>query len=154
MLANKLKLLKNDLKKWNVEMFENVEEQGKQLWKDLSKFENIEEIRGLTEEKQDLERIWGELEKASLLEEICWRQKSRVLCVREGDRNTKLLHCIANSHRRFNSIDRLMADGELSSDLEVIVECIFRFYRQLYSEDVVKRPVLDDVEFSRISLVR
>mgnify|MGYP006900081698 CR=1 FL=1 len=42
-------------------------------------------------------------------------------------------------------------DGELSSDPKVIEECIIRFYRQLYSEDVVNRPVLDDVEFSRIS---
>ena len=32
-------------------------------------------------------RIRDELEKATLLEEICWRQKSGVLCVREGDLN-------------------------------------------------------------------
>ena len=151
-LANKLKLLKNDLKKWNVEVFGNVEERGKQLWKDLSVLVTIEDSRGLTEEeKLELERIRGELEKASLLEEICWRQKSRVLCIREGDRNTKFFHRIANSHRRFNSIDRLMVDGELSSDPEAIAECISRFYRQLYSENVTHRPVLDDVEFSRIS---
>ena len=56
-MANKLKLLKNDLKKWNVEVFGNVEEQGKQMWKDLSKFETIEEICGLTEEEK---KIWKE----------------------------------------------------------------------------------------------
>ena len=39
----------------------------------------------------------------------------------------------------------------LSLDLEVIAECISRFYRQLYYENVAYRPVLDDVEFSRIS---
>ena len=71
-----------------------------------------------------MERIQGELEKTSLLEEICWRQKSRVLCIREGDKNTKFFHRIANSHRRFNSIDRLMVDGELSSDLKAIAKCI------------------------------
>ena len=71
-----------------------------------------------------MERIRGELEKTSLLEEICWRQKSRVLCIREGDKNTKFFHRIANSHRRFNSIDRLMVDGELSSDLKAIAKCI------------------------------
>ena len=47
-----------------MEVFGNVEEQGKQLWKDLSEFETIEENHGLMEEeKLDLERIWGELEK-------------------------------------------------------------------------------------------
>ena len=42
---------------WNVEVFGNVEEQGKQMWKDLSKFETIEEICGLTEEEK---KIWKE----------------------------------------------------------------------------------------------
>ena len=35
-LANKLKLLKNDLKRWNVEVFGLVEVRIKKLWKDLS----------------------------------------------------------------------------------------------------------------------
>ena len=97
-------------------------------------------------------RIRDELEKANLLEEICWRQKSRVLCVREGDRNTKFFHRIANSHRRVNSIDRLMVDGELFSDPVAIADCISQFYRQLYFEDVAHRLVLDDVDFSSISV--
>ena len=33
-LANKLKLLKNDLKKWNVEVFGNVEDRVKKLWQE------------------------------------------------------------------------------------------------------------------------
>ena len=95
------------------------------MWKDLSELETIEKSHGLTEEeKLDLERIRGELEKNSLLKEICWKQKFRVLCIREGDRNTKIFHHIANSHRRFNSVDRLMVDGELSLDPEDIAECI------------------------------
>ena len=41
-LANKLKLLKNDLKKWNVEVFGNVEDRVRKLWKELSDLEMIE----------------------------------------------------------------------------------------------------------------
>ena len=37
------------------------------------------------------------------------------------------------------------------SDQGSIVECITHFYRQLYSKNEVHRPVLDDVEFGRIS---
>jgi len=88
------------------------------------------------EEKLELGRIRDELEKATLLEEICWRQKSRVLCIREGDRNTKFFHRIANSHRRYNSIDRIMEDGEMSSNPAAIANCISWFYRQIYREDV------------------
>ena len=84
------------------------------------------------------------------MEEIYWRQKSRVLCIREGDRNTRFFHRLTNSHRRFNSVDRLMVDGELSLDPEAIVGCISHFYRQLYAETVAHRPLLDGVEFSCI----
>ena len=86
-----------------------------------------------------------------LLEETCWRQKSRVFCVKEGDRNTKFFHCMANFHRRFNSIYKLKVDGLMSFNQGSIAECITHFYRRLYSENEVHRPVLDDVQFGRIS---
>ena len=79
-------------------------------------FGNVEDSWGLlAEETLELGRVRDELEKVTLMEEICWRQKSRVLCIREGDRSTKFFHHIANSHKRFNTIDRLMVDGELTS---------------------------------------
>ena len=125
----------------------------KKLWKELSVLKNKEDSRSLSvEEMVEVGRIRDELEKATLLEEICWRQKSRVFCVREGDKDTKIFHRIANSHRRVNSTDRLMVDRELSSDLIAIADCISQFYRQLYFEDVAHRPVLDDVDFSSISM--
>ena len=42
-LANKLKALKVDLKRWNVEEFGNVEEKGKKLWSDPRVLEIVEE---------------------------------------------------------------------------------------------------------------
>ena len=68
-LANKLKLLKNDLKKWNVEVFGNVEDRVRKLWQELSDLEKIEDSRALLEEERlELERVQGELEKVTLLE--------------------------------------------------------------------------------------
>ena len=51
-----------------------------------------------------------------------------------------------------NSIDRLIVDGELSLDPVAIANCISQFYWQLYFENVAHRPVLDDVDFSSISV--
>ena len=90
----------------------------------------------MEEERLELERVRGELEKVTLMEEICWRQKSRVLCIREGDRNTRFFHRIATSHRRFNSIDRLMVDGELSSDPEARVLFIGNYMLKLWLIDL------------------
>ena len=130
-----------------MEDFGNIEVKGKKSWSDLQVLETVEEIRVLAvEEKLDKERISGELE------EICWRQKSRVFCIKEGDRNTKLFHCMANSTlKRFNSIDMLMVDGVMSSNQGSIAECITRFYRKLHSENEIHHLVLDDVELGRIS---
>ena len=72
-LANKLKLLKLDLKRWNVEEFGNIGLRVQNLW-EFNVLEVIEDDRVLsTKENRDKDRIRGELEKTTLLEEICWR---------------------------------------------------------------------------------
>ena len=69
------------------------------MWSDLRGLETIEESHVPTVEKKlDKERIRGELEKMTLLEEISWRQKSGVLCLKEGDNNTKFFHTMENLH--------------------------------------------------------
>lgn len=37
-----------------------------------------------------------------LFEEMSWRQKSREVWLKEGDKNTEIFHMIANTHRRRN----------------------------------------------------
>ncbi|XP_023891331.1 uncharacterized protein LOC112003378 [Quercus suber] len=61
-----------DMVRWNEEVFGHVEVRTKKLWKDLSVLENMEESRGLlVEERVEMGRIRDELEKVTLLEEIC-----------------------------------------------------------------------------------
>jgi hypothetical protein len=59
--------------------------------------------------------IVSELERSTLMEEVSWRQKSRVLWLREGDKCTKFFHIMANSNRRRNTIDSLLIDGTIPS---------------------------------------
>ena len=61
--------------------FGNVEKWGKISWKDLGELETTEESCGLPEEKLDLERIRGELEKGSFGRNLL-EAESRVLCIR------------------------------------------------------------------------
>jgi hypothetical protein len=66
---------------------------------------SLEEQRGLTpEEKVRKCGVIRDLENSILQEEISWRQKSRVLWLKEGDKCTKFFHRVANSYRRSNSI--------------------------------------------------
>ena len=131
--ASKLKALKLDLKKWNVEEFGNVEDGMNKLWKNLKVLDLLEDSRPLSYD-ETLEKEWLriDLEKVTLMVEICWRQKSRALWIREGDRNTKFFHRTKISHKRFNTIDNLLVEGELTSDPSSISACISHFYKQLY----------------------
>jgi hypothetical protein len=57
------------------------------------------------------EELKLEVDRLAHLEEVSWRQKSRVLCLKEGDNNTKFFHKMANSHRRRNQIKCIEVDG-------------------------------------------
>ena len=53
------------------------------LWNDLNALDSKEERFSLfADERLEKERIRMEIEKTSLLEEIRWQQKLRVLCLR------------------------------------------------------------------------
>lgn len=77
------------------------------------------------------------------MEEICWRQKSRALWLKEGDWNTKYFHHIVNSHHRKSSIGNIVVDGETIADLMEINLRIVDFYRNLFVESGVRRLTLD-----------
>ena len=66
----------------------------------------------------------SEVENLLSLEEISWRQKLRMLCIKEEDNNTKFFHKVANSHRRYNHLSILEVD-------EVIYEEEFEVAAQI-----------------------
>ena len=151
-MAKKLAALKLDLKKWNETEFGNVTLKKQQLCSSLNALDAREETHPLiAEEKLEHIKLRTEIEKLALLEEISWRQKSRVLHLREGDSNTKFFHKIAKSNRRKNGIESLMVSGSLSSDQGMIANCITQFFMNLYSKRQVDRPFTDVLVFPMIS---
>ena len=85
-LASELKALKAYLRSWNEQKFGNVEAHKKALLDELHVLDGLEEERALVVE-ENLSKIMviSELEKATLWEEIGWRQKSKALWLKEGD---------------------------------------------------------------------
>ena len=111
-VAAKLKALKLKLECWNKEVFERVEERKNQALQNLACWDTIGAQRPL--DQFELERKAIDLEefkKWALLEEIMWRQKSREVWLKEGDRNTRFFHKMANFHRKHNDITRLKING-------------------------------------------
>jgi hypothetical protein len=69
-------------------------------------------------------KIVSETERSTHMEEVSWRQKSRILWLKEGDKCTKFFHIMTNSKRRNNSIDSLLIDGTISTNRSEISEQI------------------------------
>ena len=74
-----------------------------------------------------------------------------MLQLREGDSNTRFFHKMANSNRRNNGIKNLLVNGSLSSNKNLIVNCITQFFMDLYSEQQVDWHFPDVLEFPTIS---
>ena len=116
-LVQKLKALKLDLRRWNAEVFGDVNARKNFLLACIQEMDAKEEDGQLSSEEQLAKgHAKTELEKVLLMEEINCRQKSRALWLREGDNNTRFFHRIANSNRRFNTIDRLLVNGAVTLD--------------------------------------
>ncbi|KAG5605938.1 hypothetical protein H5410_027430 [Solanum commersonii] len=140
-LASKLKALKHKLKEWNKSEQGSLGQQRKNVLEKLAVVEKIATDRALTEDEAT--------EKATLLlklegiiknEEIYWRQRSRSVWLKEGDKNTNFFHKMANAHKRYNNIDQLLIQGNIVQDPERIQGEIVEFYQKLYSENVQWRP--------------
>lgn len=56
----------------------------------------------------------------------------------EGDMNTKFFHRIANCHKRYNYIDKLIINGSNVTKLAEVRDEVTTFYQKLYIETLVQ----------------
>ncbi|RVW36959.1 Transposon TX1 uncharacterized 149 kDa protein [Vitis vinifera] len=109
-LTEKLKALKIKLKEWNSEVFGKVGE-----------LEARKEAR-------------EEFKKWALMEETSWRQKSREIWLKEGDKNTGFFHKMANSNRRRNCFEKIKVNDTWLSDDHDIQRGVVRAFKDLLSD--------------------
>jgi hypothetical protein len=150
-LASKLKALKEDLKQWNKVTFGDVRYRRLRRMGDILELDVKEGRRGLSVEEHSLrEELKDEVVRLAHMEETSWRQKSRVLCLKEGDNNTSFFHRTANSNRKNNYLNRLEVDGHVFDDKEDIKLQVEQFYHSLLQETEYWRPEVDGIEFDSI----
>ncbi|KAJ9671013.1 hypothetical protein PVL29_027135 [Vitis rotundifolia] len=102
-MVDKLKALKPILRNWNRDVFGKIEVQ-KALALNLADFWDKEESScSFSLEELDVRREAREnYKKWALFEEMSWKQKSREVWLKEGDRDMEIFHMMANAHRRRN----------------------------------------------------
>ena len=115
--------MKEDIIQWNRNEFGNIECQKKELFEGLKLLDVKEGEHDLSEvELGEKAVLRSQIQNLLSLEEVSWRQELRILCIKEGDNNTKIFHKMANSRRRHNHISILEVDGVIYEDVSEMAD--------------------------------
>jgi len=134
-VANKLKYVKVRLKVWNREVFGDIRTKKYTAVSIINSLDMKENSVGLTTNELLQRKVAkDDWTKFTLIEEISCRQKSRALWLKEGYRNTKFFHRMANFHRKFNHLSRVVVDGVQYELLQEMKGAIHDFYKYLFTE--------------------
>ena len=79
------------------------------------------------------------------LEEISWRQKSRMLCIKKGDNNTTSFFT-----KWLIPIEGLIIYGVVFEEESEVTNQVVQFYKNLYKETEGWRLFVEGLEFDRI----
>ncbi|RVW43437.1 putative ribonuclease H protein [Vitis vinifera] len=151
-LAAKTKELKQKLKVWNREVFGHLEDNKRAALQQVDYWDGVESERSLSLEETEVKKEAKEsYQKWVMLEESHWRQLSREVWLKEGDKNTGFFHRMANAHRNNNTVDRVKIDGVWLEEDQEVREGIANAFHQRLSEDVGWKADIEGIQLNRIS---
>ena len=151
-LKEKIKNLKNSLKRWNRDQFGDTFTRVKKIESELNKLEEDTSQRELSQhEIQKRKQLQEELWTAAQAHESILRQKSRSRWIKEGDCNSRFFHMIINANRSRNSIKGVLVDGAWTAEPHKVKEEAKAYFSQRFSEPDLHRPKLDGIHFQTIN---
>ena len=140
-----LKDLRYKLKKWNREVFGDVQVRKDKLLKVIKVTQSLVDQQPSNELLEEETLLLKELDVVLEQEEVIWFQKSREKWIDHGDRNTSFFHTSTVIRRRRNRIECLKNDTDTwVSDGQELEQIVVDYFQRLYS--------LDDVELNNEKL--
>lgn len=115
---------------WNRHSFGKVQ---KQLHKAKQHMVMLHERGYLGANREEHELARDEVQKWLEGDEIMWRQRSKVLWLKEGDQNSKYFHMKASQRRRKNKLVKLQDDNEFWHESERRDRVIIDYFKNLFT---------------------
>ncbi|CAL5336186.1 unnamed protein product [Camellia sinensis] len=139
----KLKRLRAYLRRWNMEVFGNIDDQLKQAEDELHEWDLKAESRSLLEAEVHRRReIRSQVWQLSRSKERMWLQKSRMSWAQNGDKNTRLFHLMASNRQRKNSLDSVQVNGVAVEDPSIVKQVVENYFTRVFAESWESRPKL------------
>ena len=132
-LRGRIKRCQDQLQKWNLMEFGNVNKMLKEKKEKLQQLELWDSLHGKAKE---IKRVRKEINEIQAREEMMWNQRSKNLWLKWGDRNTKFFHAITSQRWRKNWIVGLQdLNGVWQEDKEEIERTILGYFENIYKSD-------------------
>lgn len=104
----KLKFIHNKLRRWNKNVFGNIEERKIKALESIKKWNEKVMHEGFSNEERSLMMATkDEFSRVVEMEEIMWKQKAKVHWLKEGNENATFFHKMTSCRRGVNLIHRL-----------------------------------------------
>ena len=114
-------------------------------------WDTIGVVRPLTQLKLDRKTVeLEEFKRWALLEEIMWRQKSREIWLKEGNRNTKFFHKMANSHKKHSEMTSLKIDRVWHKEGQDLQQGIVNAFQSMLADPGNWRANVEGLTFSKL----
>ncbi|RVX01665.1 Transposon TX1 uncharacterized 149 kDa protein [Vitis vinifera] len=140
------------LRGWNRDVFGRLEVNKNLALQQVEFWDGVESERSLTEGETELKKEAKDVfKKWVLLEETHWRQLSRELWLKEGDKNIGFFHRMANAHRRNNSREKIKINGRWLEEEQEVREGVVNAFQQLLSEEPAWKADIEGLNLQRLN---
>lgn len=132
----KLRMLRSQLRRWNREVFGNIDDQLKKAEDELHEWDLKAEVRPLLETELERRReIRSKVWNLSRYKERMWLQKSRLTWAHNGDKNTRLFHLMASRRQRKNLLGSVKVNGVEFEDPTTVRQVVVNHFASVSTEN-------------------